>query len=322
MMNPTAPSHDDPVHDDPGERHVAALAPKPAMLDALVRTGNLTRAAALLGVPQPTASRWLVELGKQLDTPLVVKVGRELELTRAGIELAAASRRALAALREGWHSARDESDPERGRVVLAFLHTMGGVRVPELLRGFRERHPTVRFTLVQGGHEGMVARLRSGEVDLVLTAPLPEGEPDLATRGLARQPLVLVTPAGHELSRRTRVRLTEANRAEFVALKPGYGLRTITDRLFAMAGFQPTVTFEGEEIDTLRGLVSAGLGIALLPRSESEVTPGTTEIPLSPPADRRIGLVWSRNRPQPPAVAAFRDYAAATAEEEPAAERS
>ncbi|GHF49972.1 DNA-binding transcriptional LysR family regulator [Amycolatopsis bartoniae] len=295
--------------DDPLTASVPALAPRVALLDALAEESNLTRAAALAGVPQPTASRWLAELGEQLGTPLVTRAGRGIRLTKAGQRLAEAARRAAGELRLGYRAALAEADPERGQVSLAFLHTMGGVRVPELLAGFRTAHPGVRFDLVQGAHEEILQRLRTGEADLVLTAPLPADDPALHTRALAQQPLVAVVPAGHRLATRRRVRLAELAESEFVSLKPGFGLRGIIDGLLAEAGCTPRISFEGEEADTLRGMVAARLGVAVLPESEPLPNPGTVEIPLQSPAFREIGLVWSAERPLLPAVRTFRDYA-------------
>ena len=153
---------------------VRSLAPKLALLHAVAEEGNLTRAAATLGLPQPTASRWLAALSAELGTPVVVPDGRGIRLSRAGASLAAAAGRALSELASGVRQAADEADPERGSVVLAFLYTLGEQRVPGLLRAFRREHPHVRFTLLQGPPwELMLDHVRSGRADLAFTSPLP-----------------------------------------------------------------------------------------------------------------------------------------------------
>jgi DNA-binding transcriptional LysR family regulator len=295
--------------DDRLTTNLLALAPRLALLDALVDESNLTRAAALVGVPQPTASRWLAELAENLGTPVVTRIGRGIRLTHAGQQLADSARRATGELRLGLRSALSEADPEHGHVSLAFLHTMGGVRVPELLAGFRAAHPGIGFTLVQGASEELLQRLSMGEADLVLTAPLPVDDPGFVTSAIAKQPLVAVVPVGHRLASRAHIGLAELAEYEFVSLKPGFGLRRIIDELFTRAGCTPRISFEGEEADTLRGMVAAHLGIAVLPESEPLPNPGTIEIPLRPPAFREIGLAWPADRPMPPAVRMFRDYA-------------
>ncbi|APU18963.1 LysR family transcriptional regulator [Actinoalloteichus sp. GBA129-24] len=297
--------------DESAERLARDLAPRLALLRAVATEAHVTRVAALLDVPQPTVSRWLARLGTELGTPVVMRKGRGIRLTRAGELLAEAAEHALAALEPGCRRALDEADPDRGRVALAFLHTMGGVQVPELLRGFRLQRPSVRFTLGQAPHETILSQLRNGCVDLGLTSPLPTDDPDLRCAPLFEQPLVLAVAAGHRLAGRSRVRIGELADEEFVGLEPGFGLRQITDELCAAAGFTPVLTFEGQETDTVRGLVAAGLGIAMVPVADAGPPPGVVEVRLSPRSGRTIGLVWLAGRPMTSAVRTFRDFAIA-----------
>jgi LysR family transcriptional regulator, transcription activator of glutamate synthase operon len=291
---------------------VVSLAPKLALLRAVAEEGNLTRAAASVGLQQPTASRWLAALSAELGTPVVVPDGRGLRLTRAGASLAAAAGRALSELAAGVRQATDEADPERGQVVLAFLSTLGEHRVPGLLRVFRREHPHVRFTLLQGSHAELLDHVRSGRADLAFTSPLP-GAGEFAGVTLEEQQLVVTVPAGHRLARRVWVRLAELADEAFVGTKEASGLRAVTDELAQAAGFTPTMAFEGEEVDTLRGLVAAGLGVAVLPVAEPAPPQGVVEIPLRPRAVRRIGLIWAGDRPMAPAALTFRDFVSSQA---------
>jgi LysR family transcriptional regulator, transcription activator of glutamate synthase operon len=286
---------------------VVSLAPKLALLRAVAEEGNLTRAAATVGLQQPTASRWLAALSAELGTPVVVPDGRGIRLSRAGASLAAAAGRALSELAAGVRQATDEADPERGQVVLAFLSTLGEHRVPGLLRVFRREHPHVRFTLLQGSHAELLDHVRSGRADLAFTSPLP-GAGDFAGVTLEEQPLVVTVPAGHRLAGRVWVRMAELADEAIVGTKEASGLRAVTDELAQAAGFTPTMAFEGEEVDTLRGLVAAGLGVAVLPVAEPAPPQGVVEIPLRPRAVRRIGLIWASDRPMAPAALAFRDF--------------
>lgn len=285
---------------------VEALAPRLALLRAVAAEGHLTRAAQRIGVPQPTASRWLAELGEQLGTPVVVRDGRGIRCSRLGELLAAGATQALAALEAACRVAVEQADPERGLVVLAFLHTMGESRVPRLVRAFREGHPKVRFTLRQGALEDTLGWLRGAAADLALTSP-PPGPPDFESATVAEQELVATVPVGHRLAGRRRVRLSELAGEPFVGLTPGHGLRALTDELAERAGFVPELAFEGEEVDTLRGFVAAGLGVAVLPAAE-RVPEDVVELSLVPRATRRIGIAWVAGRPLAPAAQAFRDF--------------
>lgn len=141
----------------------------------------------------------------------------------------------------------------------------------------------------------------------LLTSPRPD-DPLIGWTRLLTEPLRLAVSPGHRLAARRRIRVREVADESFVIFAEDTGLRAEVDRLCERAGFTPRVAFEGQDVETLRGLVSAGLGVALLP-----ARPGAPE---SPPllavadagAQREIGLAWHRTRYRSPAVTAFAGY--------------
>ncbi|KOX29477.1 LysR family transcriptional regulator [Saccharothrix sp. NRRL B-16348] len=284
------------------------LVPRLAVLRALAADEHVTHAAEAVGVPQPTVSRWLAALGTSLGAPVVIRSGRRVRLTRAGRLLCEAADRALTALEAGHRAATEEVSPERGQVALGFLHLLGRSVVPTLVSRFREHHPSVRFRLVQNSRQDILTQLADGVLDLTLVSP-PPTDPAFTHAVVREEELILVVPPGHHLAGRRSVRVAELAGEEFVGLEPGYGLRQITDDLCAAAGFVPALAFEGQETETVRGLVAAGLGVALLPHADSPS--GLPEIPLTPRAGREIALVWLTDVPLPPAVQAFREHALA-----------
>jgi DNA-binding transcriptional LysR family regulator len=301
----------EPVADDGVEAALDALVPLLRQFVAVAREEHMTRAAELLGVPQPTLSRSIARLEAELGIALFARPGRSIRLTRHGRSLLESSERALLALSASLELLADEADPSRGRVALGFLHTLGGEIVPRLMRDFRASYPAVRFALVQDGSKRLLARLRDGEIDLCLTAPLPSG-PDVLARGLAEQRIDLFVPAGHRLARqRAGMPLAEAADQDFIVMEPGYGLRAITDAMCREAGFEPKITFEGEEADTARGLVGAGLGVSLLPATASSLAdPSVVPVRITTPrAARTIGIAWPADRPLTAPAATFRDFA-------------
>ncbi|MFD4834565.1 LysR substrate-binding domain-containing protein [Streptomyces uncialis] len=287
---------------------VTLLAPRLAYFAGVARTEHVTRAAQEMQVPQSTLSRAMVRLEADLGVGLFARRGRTVALTPAGRTFLASVERALADIERAAEEVRADADPTGGKVAFGFLHTLGTETVPGLIRGFRADHPRVRFSLVQNYGEAMLERLRAGELDLCLTSPVPDA-PDLEARRLDEQRLRLVVPGDHRLAGRRRIRLAEAADETFVTLEPGYGLRRITDDLCAAAGFRPRIAFEGEEAETLRGLVQAGLGVALLP-PPTVARPGVVELTVTAPrAVREIGVAWlAGGGPDTPPVAAFKRF--------------
>ncbi|WP_369053185.1 LysR family transcriptional regulator [Kineococcus terrestris] len=298
--------------DDSTADVLRALAGPLRVLVAVADHEHVTRAAAELGLGQPTTSRALARVQEAVGVPLVVAEGRGVRLTRAGRQLAAAARRALAELDEGVRRVREEDAPGTGRIALGFLHTLGPAAVPALVRAFRTAHPGARFSLVQGAAGALLDALTAGELDLVLTSPLP-GRAGLRAHALVEQPLVLALPPGHRLARSPAVALRDAGGEPFVLFEPGYGLRETAEAMFAEAGIAPAVAFEGEDAGTVRGLVAAGLGVAVLPPAPGGAdAAGVVERPLSGPTrSRTLGLVH-RDAPLPRVAAAFRDLVLAS----------
>jgi len=258
-------------------------------------------------MPQSTLSRAMVRLEADLGVALFARHGRNVSLTPAGHTFLRSAERALDGIERAAEAVRTDADPASGLVAFGFLHTLGPETVPGLMSEFRANYPRIRFQLVQSYGEAMIERLRTGELDLCLIGPLPDA-PDLVVRPLDEQRLRLVVPDGHRLAARKRVRLAEAADEIFVTLEPGYGLRRITDELCAEAGFTPKVAFEGEEAETLRGLVAAGLGLALLP-PPAFPRPGVVELAVTAPrAAREIGVAWLDGHPDTPPVAAFKRF--------------
>ena len=282
----------------------------PALADfaAVARLEHLTRAAEVLGVPQSTLSRRVARLERAVGVPLLARRGRRVEVTPAGRTLAEAVERALRELDRGLDDLARDNAAGTGVVSLAFLHTLGPEVVPRILREFRGQAPGVRFQLAQEGHEEVLGKLRAGEVDLCLTSPLPE-EPGLTAKPLQRQRLCLAVPQAHALSRVRGVALAEVADEHFVGFKQGYGMRRISETWCHQAGFTPHLTFEGEDVATVRGLVAAGLGIALLPPSPTSPPPGVVEVVVqTPPATRTIGMAWQTDRALSPPARAFRAF--------------
>jgi DNA-binding transcriptional LysR family regulator len=285
----------------------AVLAPRLAYFAGVARHEHVTRAAQDMAVPQSTLSRAMVRLEQDLGVALFARSGRTVSLTPSGRSFLASVERALAEVERAADSVRSDADPQSGKVAFGFLHTMGSETVPGLIRAFRAEHPRVRFQLVQTYGEAMVERLRAGELDLCLTSPIPDA-PDLVARRLDEQRLRLVVPEDHRLARRRRISLAEAAEETFVTLEPGFGLRRITDDFCAAAGFKPRIAFEGEEAETLRGLVAAGLGVALLP-PPAVPRPGVAELAVTAPRTvREIGVAWVDGHRDTPPVAAFKDF--------------
>jgi DNA-binding transcriptional LysR family regulator len=275
---------------------------------------TVTDTAARSHMTQPALSRALHRMERETGVPLFERDGRLLRLTPAGRAFKQHADAIISRYDRAMDEMADAADPDSGIVSLAFLRTLGTWLVPTLLRGYLAQQPRTRFELHQHGEQGLAEELLGGTAELVITSNDP-GEQRIRWRRLLSEPLRLAVPPGHPLANRTRAGLAEVKDNVFIVLRPGYGLRTITERLCRQAGFTPIVGFEGEDVETLRGLVAAGLGVSLLPPTHGTgpedlsgtAAPGLIEV-TDPGCARDIGIAWLAGRPPRPAARRFSRY--------------
>ncbi|WP_027005538.1 LysR family transcriptional regulator [Conexibacter woesei] len=278
---------------------------------ALAERPHMTAVAKDMHISQPALSRAIGRLEAQLGVELFDRRGRVVALNHHGRRYLAYAQRALDELDAGAAALSDLADAERGELRLWFLHTLGSWMVPALVGAFREDHPNVRFRLAQRGGAPLVEALDDGEADLLMMGPRPAGT-RWAWHPLVTEPLLLAVPPNHPLAGRRSVWLREVAREPFVTLHADTALRAVIDDLCRRAGFEPRVAFEGDEVATLRGLVAAGLGVALIPPQRvaaEEVTTATPHLRVRDEgAERELGMVWDPERSETPVVRGFREF--------------
>lgn len=298
-----------PSAQPPSATIASELIPKMSLLVAMSERGHLSAAAESIGVPQPTATRWIAALTRTVGVPLTRRAGQRIELTQAGRVLATAVRTAHSALAVGVVRAHEAADPGQGQVVFGFLRTLGVSRAPQILRGYRAAHPRVRLTLVQAAHEDLVAALHEGTIDVALSV-VRDIDADVLAVELFKEPYVLVMPAEHRLAKHEFVRLLQCRDESFVGLSPGIAMRRAVDDIFRSARVRPRYVFETEEVETVRGLATAGVGLAVLPARHGGPLAGSVEVPIAPRTYRHVGLLASTRRTLEPAAERFRQWAA------------
>jgi DNA-binding transcriptional LysR family regulator len=274
----------------------------------VARMEHFTHAAERLSLSQPALSRAMARLEAELGAPLFERQGRRVRLTRYGRAFLAHTERALQAVEAGRREIADMAGPERGVVALAFLKTLGTRVLPDALRAFRDQRPDVRFQITQSHSSALLDLLTEGEVDLCLFSP-PEERPGMCWEPLLTEPLYVVAALGHPLASREEIALAELAEEPLILLKPGYGMRRITDALCREAGFTPRIAFEGEDAATVTGLASAGLGIGFIPALAASERSDVRYLRVSAPrAERIIALAWMEGRYLSAAAALFRDF--------------
>jgi DNA-binding transcriptional LysR family regulator len=184
-----------------------------------------------------------------------------------------------------------------------------------MIGGFQRTHPRVRFRLIRSQDESSSV-LVEGDADLEITARRGLG-PEVHWEPIIREPLLLAVPPRHRLAGRREVRLDEVADDPFIMLSHSWQLRQTCDDLCATAGFTPQVKYEGEDLPMVRGFVTAGLGVAILPAMGAGPREGRRGEHLLAVTDagayRTVGIAWPRDRRLLPSAELFRDHVLAAA---------
>ena len=202
----------------------------------------------------------------------------------------------------------DLLDPEHGSISFAFLKSLGASSVPKLVSRFLESYPHVTFNLFQNATNVMLDQVESGEIDFCLSS-ITETRPGIEWIHLWSEEIFALVPASHPFSHRDHVSIRELAEERFITLKKGYSIRTIFDQLFEQARITPNITFEGEEVVTVMGFVSANLGISLLPIIKGIDMTNIKCLSISEPiVERSIGIAWNKERYLTPVARRFQKF--------------
>ena len=278
--------------------------------DAVVRHGGFSRAAERLRVAQPAVSAQIKQLETELGTTLLQRTTRRVTLTEAGEVFLARARQALEQLDRARADLDELSTVRRGQVRIGATLILGSLDLPSALAQFRRRYPGVSLALQTGLIAELLGTLHAGEVDLVL-GPVHTGLPaHFLADTLVDESLVLVTAAGHPLAAGRVVTLAAVRDEPFVCLRAGSGLHGILCAAAAAEGFVPRIEFETYSPASIRELVAAGLGVALLATSAARAPGPAIGVHRldRPPWHPPIGLIRARGRPLTPAAKAFADH--------------
>ncbi len=255
---------------------------------------HVTKAAEELHVAQSAVSRQIHQLEQELEVELFDHRGRNVQLTPAGRLFLHRAEEILQELERAVHEVREFSDPEKGEIRLGFPHSLGIQLVPRAVAAFRKLHPGVRFKFRQGMYPSLIRDVLEKEVDLAFISPFPGSGERLVGEVVLTEELLAILPEHHPLAGAESIDLAQLKDEEFVLFSPGYSLRPIVWNACLSAGFKPKIAFEGEEVDTIRGLVAAGMGVSLLPElainHSGSLKPAAVRV-RNPRVTRTIGLI-------------------------------
>ena len=227
------------------------------------------RAAEKLHISQPPLSMQIRALENELGVTLLNRTQRHVSLTQAGTALLVEARHILARVDQAVLTTKRAGRGEIGELAIGFISVADYNVLPVVLREFRRRFPLVSLTLRESTTDAQIRDLAAGRIDVGFVLP-PINEPALESLSILREPLVAALPEKHPLARKPgKLKLEELKDAPFI-LFPRSNAPGLYDDVVSCckaAGFSPRVDQEAIQMQTIVSLVSAEMGVALIPAS-------------------------------------------------------
>ncbi len=272
---------------------------------------HISEAAEHLHVAQSAVSRQIANLEDELGTPLFERVGRNVKLTPIGKIFLEHSVSALKAIDFAVKQVEEYLDPAKGTIRIGFPTSLASYVLPTVISAFKREYPDVSFHLRQGSYRYLIDAVKNRELNLAFLGPVPQKDEVLDTMILFSENIHALLPANHPLAKREKLNLSDLKNEAFVLFPEEYILNKVAVDACRAAGFVPNVTSEGEDLDALKGLVAAGIGITLLPDSSlNDSTPRyTVRVPIeNPNITRTVGIIYPNNRDMAPSEQVFLNF--------------
>ena len=234
------------------------------ILQAIAETGSFTASGKKLHVSQSAISRQILLLEEELGEPLFLRVGRQVRMTPAAENLVQLGKRVFQDVRETVGAITDRTRALRGSLRLAGGMTVCLYMFPPLLKHLRRVHPQLDVRLTVATAARSVDEIRAGRVDAGLLT-LPVEESDLVTVPVLREELLLLTMPTHPLARKKKVLPGDLSAQPFVLFEKGSATRQVIDSFFLTEKVEPTVVMDTENVEIIKAMVRAGLGISIVP---------------------------------------------------------
>ena len=266
--------------------------------DALARHSHFGRAAAACGISQPALSMQIKELEEALGAVLIERGARQVRLTKFGEEAALRVRDILRSVDELGDFARASRDRLAGRLRIGMIPTIAPYLLPTVIETLGRTHPELDIHVREALTSRLIQELAEGRLDAAIVA-LPVSEPSLTEVSLFAEDFLLVRPhedAGAPVPSRETLR-----EMRLLLLEEGHCFRDQALSFCNMQSSLPREVLDANSLSTLVQMVSAGMGVTLIPEMAVAVETRSASVSLTrfkdPQPARTIGMIWRKTNP-------------------------
>lgn len=262
-------------------------------LVAVAEHRHFGRAAEACFVSQPTLSTQLKKLEETLGVTLIERTNRQVMLSPPGEQIVRQAQRVLREVNVLTDMAEQYSDPMGGEFKLGVIPTVAPYLLPKILSPISTHFPNLRMQLTEAQTAPLVRMLKQGDLDALLLA-LPLKEENVVEVELFREAFYFAVPADHPKARQKTVALKDLDGEAILLLEDGHCLREQALDVCQRHRAAENTNFRATSIETLRQMVSAGVGTTLMP--ELAINDSARHVRYLPfrkdQPYREIGLCW------------------------------
>lgn len=271
---------------------------------AVAETSNFRRAAELVHISQPAFSRRIEKLEGALGVRLLDRNTRKVELTAVGREFARKTRQWLDDLDTTLLGIQEVAATRMGQVTVACVPSAAVYFLPQVIKRYHAEFPNIRVKILDAGANEVLAAVARGEADFGLNF-IGSAEADLDFKVILEESFVAACRRDHPLARRKEVSWADLAAYDFMTVAKSSGNRLLMDLALAGVPNRPVCIYEAQHVNTLLGLVEAGLGVAAVPRLAMPGADHPTLVSVGlkePVITRHMGLICRRGRSLSPAA--------------------
>jgi DNA-binding transcriptional LysR family regulator len=267
---------------------------------------NITKAAELLNVSQPSVTVAIKRLEEELGVSLFDRNFKKLVLTEEGCTFLKRADKILSTAQYALDEMQDRSLAKKSDIKIGLTPIVGAMIFPDIFEKFQTECPELRVSFREEGSLMIRELLQKGELDLgiLITTNIPPGLEKIV---IATKQIHVCFAAGHPLHNAAAVPFSDLAGYPFLLFKEDtYSRQMILDEC-EKQHFIPTIGFSSRQIETILGLVEKGVGISFLPEVIISKHANISSCPLAEPLFIQVGIAWNTERYQSDACKTFID---------------
>lgn len=275
---------------------------------AVYKAKHYARAAESMNVSQPTLSVAIKKLENELNVVIFERGSGEVTTTPIGQRIVDQAQRVIEATEDIYDTARRGQDPLTGPLRLGIIYTVAPYIIPKLVGNLRTIAPQMPLILHEHFTTDLFDKLKTNEIDcaiMAITQPIEESQFEYLP--LYKEDFVLAVNTNHSWASKESISIQDVQRETMLLLGAGHCLRDQIIKSLPEANYsnpkeRALRSFEGSSLHTILHMVSAGLGITLIPNSAVQEGRHVVNIKfvklLETTTNREVGIVFRKTFPR------------------------